>query len=144
MINSIVEAISVALNEEFGDSYEIHMEEIRQGLKEPCFFIQSLNPTYELFLGKRYFRKNQFCIQYFPATDEKQRECNETAERMWQCLEYITIYGEDKPTRGTKMEYEVIDGVLNFFVNYDCFVYKTEQQTPMEILEVNTSVKEGG
>ena len=122
MINSIIEEISVSLNEEFGDGYETHMEEIKQGLKEPCFFITCLNPTTELFLGKRYFRTNQFCIQYFPETNEKQRECNGVAERMLQCLEYITIYGEDKPIMGTKMKYEVVDGVLNFFVNYDCFL----------------------
>ena len=144
MINSIIEAISISLNEEFGDGYETHMEEIKQGLKEPCFFITCLNPTTELFLGKRYFRTNQFCIQYFPETNEKQRECNGVAERMLQCLEYITIYGEDKPIRGTKMKYEVVDGVLNFFVNYDCFIRKTEQQTPMENLQASTSVKEGG
>lgn len=144
MINSIIEAISISLNEEFGDGYETHMEEIKQGLKEPCFFITCLNPTTELFLGKRYFRTNQFCIQYFPETNEKQRECNGVAERMLQCLEYITIYGEDKPIMGTKMKYEVVDGVLNFFVNYDCFVRKIEQQTPMESLQASTSVKEGG
>ena len=144
MINSIIEAISISLNEEFGDGYETHMEEIKQGLKEPCFFITCLNPTTELFLGKRYFRTNQFCIQYFPETNEKQRECNGVAERMLQCLEYITIYGEDKPIMGTKMKYEVVDGVLNFFVNYDCFIRKTEQQTPMESLQASTSVKDGG
>lgn len=144
MINSIIEAISISLNEEFGDGYETHMEEIKQGLKEPCFFITCLNPTTELFLGKRYFRTNQFCIQYFPETNEKQRECNGVAERMLQCLEYITIYGEDKPIMGTKMKYEVVDGVLNFFVNYDCFIRKTEQQTPIESLQASTSVKEGG
>ena len=141
MINSIIEAISISLNEEFGDGYETHMEEIKQGLKEPCFFITCLNPTTELFLGKRYFRTNQFCIQYFPETNEKQRECNGVAERMLQCLEYITIYGEDKPIMGTKMKYEVVDGVLNFFVNYDCFIRKTEQQTPMESLKASTNVK---
>lgn len=144
MINSIIEAISISLNEEFGDGYETHMEEIKQSLKEPCFFITCLNPTTELFLGKRYFRTNQFCIQYFPETNEKQRECNGVAERMLQCLEYITIYGEDKPIMGTKMKYEVVGGVLNFFVNYDCFIRKTEQQTPMESLQASTSVKEGG
>lgn len=113
-------------------------------MKEPCFFIQCLNPTHELFLGKRYLQTNQFCIQYFPATREKQKECNGVAERMSWRLEYITIYGEDKPTRGTKMKYEVVDGVLNFFVNYDCFVYRREEQTAMEILETSTNVKEGG
>ena len=33
MINSIIEAISCSLNKEFGDDYEIHNEEIKQGLK---------------------------------------------------------------------------------------------------------------
>lgn len=141
MINSMIEAISAALNGEFGDDYEIHMEEIEQGLEEPCFFVQCLNPTNELFLGKRYFRRNQFCIQYFPESAEKQRECNGVAERLWQCLEYITAYGETKPIRGTKMRYEVVDGVLNFFVNYDCFVYKVEEQTAMEEISENVTVK---
>lgn len=141
MINSIIEAISVALSNEFGDGYEIHMEEIEQGLEEPCFFIFCLNPTNNLFLGKRYFRTNLFCIQYFPASKEKQRECNGVAERMYECLEYITIYGEDTPIRGTKMEHEVVDGVLNFFVNYDCFIYKKEQQTPMEVVSAEINVR---
>ena len=60
MINAIIEAISVALNGEFGDRYEIHMEELEQGLEEPCFFIFCLNPSSDLFLGKRYFRTNPF------------------------------------------------------------------------------------
>lgn len=66
MITTIIEAISVALNAEFGDSYDIHMEEIEQGLKEPCFFILCLNPASQQFLKGRYFRVSQFCIQYFP------------------------------------------------------------------------------
>lgn len=44
MITEIIEAISVALNSEFGDEYEIHMEEIRQGLVEPCFFYYLSEP----------------------------------------------------------------------------------------------------
>jgi hypothetical protein len=141
MINSIIEAISVALNDEFGDNYETHMEEIEQGLKEPCFFIACLNPTNDLFLGKRYFRTNQFCIQYFPESRQKQRECNDVACRLYDCLEYVTPDGDDKPIMGTKMKYEIVDGVLNFFVNYDCFVYKVEQYTAMEELQASTNLK---
>ena len=144
MINAIIEAISVALNGEFGDDYEINMEDIEQDLNEPCFLISCINPTNELFLDRRYFRTNQFAIQYFPKTEEVQRECNDVAERMMLCLEYVTIHGEDKPIRGTKMKAETIDGVLNFFVNYNCFVYKVRQQIPMERLETETNVKEGG
>lgn len=144
MINAIIEAVSVALNEEFGDKYEIHMEEIRQGLKEPCFFISCINPTNRLFLGNRYSRTNQFCIQYFPESGEKQRECNDVAERMWKCLEYITVCGAERPIRGTKMSCEVIDEVLNFFVNYDYFVRRVEERERMEQLKEDTGVKGGG
>ena len=143
MITEIIEAISVALNSEFGDDYEIHMEEIRQGLTEPCFFITCLNPSLKPLAGNRYHCTNQFCINYFPESEEKQQECNAVGERMIWCLEYITKDGDSKPIRGTKMNYEVIDGVLSFFVNYDCIVTKTESQTAMEILETNTVVKEG-
>lgn len=143
MINSIIEAISVSLNGEFGDDYEIHMEEIKQGLKEPCFFIACLNPTNNLFMGKRYERTNQFCIQYFPKSDEVQRECNGVAERMYDCLEYITTDGDIKPIRGSGMNHQVVNGVLNFFVNYDFFTIKTEDNTPMETMTASTGVKEG-
>lgn len=143
MITEIIEVISVALNSEFGDDYEIHMEEIKQGLTEPCFFITCLNPSLKPLAGNRYQCTNQFCINYFPESEEKQQECNAVGERMVWCLEYITKDGDSKPIRGTKMNYEVIDGVLNFFVNYDCIVTKTESQTAMEILETNTAVKEG-
>ena len=143
MINAIIEAISVALNGEFGDRYEIHMEELEQGLEEPCFFIFCLNPSSDLFLGKRYFRTNPFCIQYFPESSGKQRECNGVAERMYDCLEYVTMDGDSEPIRGTKMKHEVVDGVLNFFVNYDCFVCKAAEQTAMGEMKMETQVKEG-
>nr|DAQ19558.1 MAG TPA: tail completion protein [Caudoviricetes sp.] len=142
MINSIIESISITLDEEFGDEYEIHMEEIKQGLNEPCFFINCLNPKIEQFLGKRYFHTNQFCIQYFPATVEKQRECNEVAERMIWALEYIRVDSEE-PVRGTDMHYEIIDGVLNFFINYDCFIYRAGEEETMEMMDATTNVEEG-
>lgn len=145
MINELIQAISVALYAEFG--YENHMEEIKQDLVEPCFFIQCLNPTTELFLGiresrQRYFRQNQFCIQYFPASKEAyEAECNAVAERMFWSLEYITV--DDHPVRGTKMNYRVEDGVLNFFLNYDGFVYRAGETDTMEVLESTAIPKEG-
>jgi hypothetical protein len=139
MINRIIDAISISINTEFGDGYEIYTESLEQGLIEPCFSIFCLNPTNNLFLGKRYFRTNLFCIQYFPSSEEKRSECNSVLERLYGCLELINA--ETELTRGTKMNAELVDGVLNFFVNYDMFVYKVEDETPMEELEMNTNVK---
>ena len=141
MINSIIESISVALNAEFGDKYKIHREEKRQGLKEPCFFIQCLNPMEELFLWKRYFRQNQFCIQYFPEDKlHGKQECYAVGERLFSCLEYLDVGGD--LVMGTKRKYEVVDGILHFFVNYDLFVYKVAEPVPfMEEVSSETHVK---
>lgn len=150
MINKIIDGISKAINKEFGDDYEIYTEEIEQGLNEPCFSIVCIKPTNNLFRQNRYFRKNQFCIHYFPSSKEKRLECQQVLERMYLILEYIEIEEtfEGKvtitKTMGTEMNGEYNDGVLNFFVNYDMYVDKMEEKTtPMDSYDYITDVKEG-
>lgn len=139
MINKIIDGISISLNAEFGDNYKIYTESIEQGLKEPCFSIICVNPTNELFIGKKYFRKNLFCIQYFPKGEDKRSECMDVLERMFDCLEVIKV-GEELQ-RGTSMHGEVVDEVLNFFVNYDMFVYKVESTDVMETMDLASNVE---
>ena len=125
MINKIIDGISIALNSCFGDDYEIYTESVEQGLKEPCFSIVCLNPTIEQFLNTRYFRTNQFCIHYFPSSNEVNAECQSVLERLFSALELITVNGD--LCRGTNINAEITDGMLHFFVNYDMFVYKTKE-----------------
>lgn len=141
MINAILEAISLSLHTEFGDKYKIHREAKVQGLKEPCFFIQCLNPADSLFFGKRYFRRSPFCIQYFPEDSlHEKEECYAVAERLFRCLECLEVEGDW--IRGTERKYEVVDGILHFFVNYDRFVYKADESVGMmEEVSMGTSVK---
>lgn len=140
MINAIITGISQALFNEYG--YENHMEEIKQDLAEPCFFITCINPAVKPYLGNRYFRQNKFCIQYFPESENKQAECNDVGETLMNVLEYITV--DDDLLRGTRMDFEVMDGVLHFFVNYNYFVYKgSHKEEPMEDLEKHIEVKDG-
>ena len=140
MINKIIDGISVAINAEFGDDYEIYTESVEQGLNEPCFSILCLNPTNEQFLGRRYFRKNQFCIHYFPKGEEKNKEINEVRERLFECLELVTVDGD--LCRGTNMSSETSDGVLSFFFFFFMFMYKMQEGTPtMESYDYSTDVK---
>lgn len=141
MINEITESISIALNKEFGENYTIYPEKIEQGMKKPCFFISCINPTNKQFLGRRYFRTNLFCIQYFPKTSNEKEEINEILERLYICLEYILAREDDKPIRGTNMHGETDNGILNFFVNYDGFVYRAANETMMQQLTVDTVPK---
>lgn len=140
MINKIIDGISVAINSEFGNSHEIYTEGVEQGLNDGSFSILCLNPTINQVLGKRYFRTNKFCIHYFPKTSEPKSECQSVIERLIDCLEIIKVDGDS--VRGTKMNSEIVDGVLSFFVNYDMFVYKEAVREPfMQFLRYNTGAK---
>ena len=141
MINAIIDGISIKLNESFGDEYEIYTESVKQGLKNHCFIISCVNPTMEQFLGKRYFKTNMFCIHYFPSSAEPKNEINAVTEQLFLALEYITVDGD--LIRGTKMRAETDDaGILNFFINYDLFVHKVEEeQPPMESYDYDSKMK---
>lgn len=140
MINEIIDGICLALNNEFGDEYEIYTETLKQGLKEPCFSIVCITPTKEQFLGDRYYSTNCFCVHYFPSSAEPNAEINTVRERMFNTLEYITVDGD--LIRGTKMTAEVDDsGVLNFIVNYNLFVKNVKTSTPMEDYDYQSKLK---
>ena len=70
-------------------------------------------------------------------------------EKLYLILEYIEIeevYDDVKTkskTMGTKMNAEIDDGVLHFFVNYDMYVNKLEEKTPMDSYDYNTDVRKG-
>lgn len=139
MTNDVISCISNALYKEFG--YANHMEEIKQDLKAPCFFITLLDSATQIVVGNRYEKRNQICIQYFPESEKKPKnECNDVAERLTLCLEYV----EDENggfLRGTDMHYQFTDGILNFFVNYNFHVFKqTKQEEPMSSMTIKTEL----
>ena len=138
-IKELIDAIAEALFQEFGSSYEIYTENVEQGLQEPCFMIRCLNQTKNLHLDIRYKRTNQFVIQYIPSTSEANEECASVLERLFDCLEYVTL--SSKPVQGTNMNGEITDGILNFTVNYDGFVLKGRSEINMEVLKTVTDVK---
>lgn len=141
MIDSIIEGIGVALRREFGEGYEICTEESEQGLKKSCFFIQCTRMSCVLFRGQKYFRENRFLIRYFPGSEgNKNQECYGIAERLSGCLEFIAAEGI---MRGTNMEALLAEGILDYYVNYDCFIRKEEETEAMEEWKADVKVREG-
>lgn len=128
MINPTITGISNALYKVFG--YENFKNEILQDLTPPCFYISCMEQGTKKYIGTRYLRKNHFVIQYFPHTDDRKGECYDVGEKMFECLEVIHVDGF--LLRGTGMKFEVVDGVLHFFVDYNAFGYKPEQKETME------------
>lgn len=126
MVNKIIDGISIKINELFGDNYYIYSENVKQGFKEPCFFISLLKPSSTPKLGNRSLREYNFGIQYFPrSSNSKNAEMYEVSEKLISGLEYISF--ENKLLRGSKIKAEIVDDVLHLFIKYSLFVVQKEE-----------------
>jgi len=143
MLNETIDGIAQKLNQVFGDEYVIHIDEVKQGLKEPCFLIVCVAGGQEQEIGTLYNREQAFDLHYFPKAKQITREINSVIAVLNMELEYIEL--ASGLLRGTKMKHETIDGVLHFFVNYDMRVRKVVELDPfMEDLEIIERVKTNG
>lgn len=122
MLTDIIDAISIKLDESFS-GVEIYSESVLQSLMPPCFFIGVLNPSQQQQLGTRYFRRHPFDVHYFPEVTDDKAEMYTTADTLCAALEYVTLANGDI-LRGSDVHWEIVDGVLHFFVSYDVFVKK--------------------
>jgi hypothetical protein len=142
MLQGIVDGISKKLSAVFGEGYKIYPEHVSQGMKEPCFFIQLVSQSSRRVMDRRFFREHQFCIRYYPKSrDEPRAECFAAQDALFPALSYITADGD--LLRGTGMHGEFVDGVLNFFVDFNLFVLTPVEQTPMEELALTEITTKG-
>lgn len=140
MVSDLIDAISVALNKEFGDGYRIYSEEVPQGAIEPCFLIKAVEPSQSQIRGPRYRRDTLFDIHFFPEHDYSYSEMNTVAERLFFLLEFIPLLNGDL-VHGTHMRYETTDGVLHFFVQYNMIVRVVTEEDKMEEIKTETTLK---
>lgn len=138
MINDIVNGISNAIYEQYGQDKKIYTESIEQGFTEPCFFIAVLETTQARYIGNRYKLTVPVNVHYFPATNAKKREMQDVAQTLYYALQRITLVNGDM-LNGFKLHWEIVEDVLHFFVNYMPIVsYQMAAETVMEDLTVNT------
>ena len=142
MLNEIIKGISMALNAAFGDGYEIYQNDVEQGLKEPCFLIAVLKPDISPLQKNRFMNRNPLDVHYFPTSGRNNAELFTVAGDLMECLEFITLPNGDV-LHGTSMSYEVEDGVLHFFVNFNLTLSRPSEETPMETLDVDVEPKKG-
>ena len=125
-INDVRYAVHAALDAAFPD-IPILGEEIKQGLAPPCFFVRLLEPAHEQELDRRYMRHHPFVVQYFPVAGNA--EMYDMAEKLTEALQTIEVAGP--PVRGTGMRFEIVDGVLHFFVEYNFHVWAPRPDDPL-------------
>lgn len=143
MIQDIIKSIAKSIRSEFGDGYSIYTENIEQGLKEPAFSIVLLTADNEQIVGNRYKRTYSFDVHYF-AKDKlnTKTECLEVAEKLAICLETVNFI--DNIYHMIKMNYEIVDGVLHFFVTYNPIVKRiVDPLDKMDKLTISGGIENG-
>ena len=115
MVNNIIDGIVIKIDSLFNNAV-IYTEEIKQDFTEPCFYIKLLRASQRQILNNRYYLEHSFDVHYFPGTADKNTEMYDVASKL-AGLEYIISGSELK--RGTKMNYETVDDVLHFYVQYN-------------------------
>ena len=140
MLNEIVNGIGLKLSKSF-NGIDIHKEELEQGFEEPCFFIDLLNPSEKQIIGNRYLRSYLFDIVYFPKKKSSE-EIFEVLDKLYSVLEYIEL-DDGTLIRGIERSSREEDRILHFFITYEMFIYKLdEEKSKMKKLDVNNGLKE--
>ena len=140
MIQDIIDGIIKAIRTEYDKSFRIYTESVEQGLKEPCFSIICISGQNDKGVGSRTNRLYPFNITYFPSTDEPRLECLKVMESLYDVFDVIDV-GSAR-LRGTGMNGDIVDGVLQFQVSFGFFLLATKVETNMDDVQVNTDGKE--
>jgi hypothetical protein len=148
VINEIISGVCEKLREEFGEELKIYDEntarkkgvlDSNKPLREPYFYVSCRNPTASKRVKDRYFTQVQLLGNRYLRSVALCVECRwfenwgEVLDRLFDCLEYVPL--GDSVVRGSSMQGEHTDDVLNFFVCYDVFVYLEESKVKMGHLE---------
>ncbi|MGG3278865.1 phage tail terminator family protein [Paenibacillus solani] len=117
--DQVTDAVTFKLDQTFG--WPVYGKN-RQGLKEPCFIVLLLNVDHGRLQGRRYARGHQFNVHFFSATND---DFIVVADRLFDVLEWIEIDG--LKFKGTGMNFEVIDDVMHFYVDYNYHVMRAKE-----------------
>ena len=135
MINSVKDGIISSLVAAF-PNVPVFDEPVEQGIVEPSFSVRCVRPKQRLFRGKRYYQDNFFEVVYFPPADNRYQSSNETVQKLFDCLEVITL-SDKTMIRGKDMQSNTNeDFTVVFTVRYSDFIYKPETVDVMETLEI--------
>lgn len=141
MTEDIIKAVCAAIYSQFGNGYTIYTEAVAQDAQTPCFFVICTQPKLNRYMSDEYYQEIPIVVQYLPQNTENYRsECEDVFERL--SLNLDTISFEGSCVHGADTHGEIIDGVLNFFVDYNMMVYKnTEPKARMEKISFTQELK---
>ena len=122
----------------------IYKEKVERGLRYPSFFVLQIGLNKQDDLTPYEWLNFQMNIRYRPNKDfnSKRGELDQIGLDLMDGLKYIDIDG--KPARGSDVSYQIIDGVLQFFINFRMRVNKEQGDgNKMLVLDNSAYIKEG-
>lgn len=132
MINTIIDGLTATIGAQFPNC-EIYTENVKQGLKEPCFYITVLEPSQKQLLNYRTLLTVPVDVHYFP--EEGKHEINRVAIILMKTLRRINLLSGEL-ANGYNLHYEIVDNVLHFLATYQATIlYKPEPEELMEVIE---------
>ncbi|NLY79164.1 MAG: hypothetical protein GX072_04480 [Lysinibacillus sp.] len=139
-INDIITAISIKLNQVFGDDIRIYADDIPQGFKAPAFFILFLNLEQIQQIGNRWRINTLFNVQYFPQNGRA--EASNMSLKVQQALKEITLLN-GTTMLSTNGNTEIVDGNAHNFINFNFFLQEIEAKEFMWSLEQRSKTTRG-
>lgn len=142
MVDLILNAVTKQLGTTFGNGYHYYVEDVEQGLDEPCFTVDLILPLQRAKSPVLYDRTMPIVIYYFSDSKNNiKKDCYKKGEQLAECLEYLPFDGG--LIRGEEISWQMIDDVLKFFVTYKLTTKRvSETDEIIQTLESNVSYKQ--
>lgn len=134
MLGSTITGITAALANRYGNQCGIYMGNEEVDTEAAYFRIIPLKQSRVPGAGNRYRQYQAFEVAYHPLDNVLAPECMDVLSQLFDTLEYIQVEG--RKTRGDKMEGEIREGVLHFYIHYDLFVVKEQEDERMEEADI--------
>lgn len=114
-------------------NFNIYGEEVKQGWKEPCFFVREIETVQQSELQGRLIRRHSFEITCFLDKHVTNDPNSQQAEIGKQLAELL-LYLPDARLHGRNVSYQIVDGILHFLVDYKINLRQTKSEPKMQEL----------
>lgn len=132
MTQRLIQAIAIQLDKIF-DNATIYTNHIKQGFKKDSFFIRIIKNYEKPYLAKRYKIFNKIEIAYTPEEEYNTTKIlNEISQRLFENMKLLKY--ENGYINAENMECHIKDGILQFFLEYNFYIFRFEDTRKMERL----------
>lgn len=128
----MIKEIMALLKRAFPD-FHVYGEEVKQGWKEPCFFVREMETVQQSELQGRLIIQHSFEITCFLDKHVTNDVNNQQTEIGKQLVEML-LYLPGARLHGRNISYQTVDSILHFLVDYKINLRKTKSDPKMQEL----------